>query len=159
MAPIGKSLDEVASKLTSMNEGAIGEMAGSFVEKLQGAAGQQMLGLATTLGDLRSSIEELNRRMNESGSGLAENLDRSTGEMRAAIAAMTSALNEMSAHAARGLEDSRAAMTRQIETASAALGDVARRVSEILDQTGDRLTVGSEQASANFVRQAASRRR
>jgi methyl-accepting chemotaxis protein len=153
MAPIGKSLDEVASKLTSMNEGAIGEMAGSFVEKLQGAAGQQMQGLAATLGDLRSSIEELNRRTHESGSGLAENLDRSTGEMRAAIAAMTSALNEMSANAARGLEDGRAAMTQQIETAAAALGDIARRVSAILDQTGDRLTAGSEQASANFVKE------
>jgi len=82
MAPIGRSLDDVANKLTSMNEGAIGEMAGKFVNKLQGATGEQMQGLAHTLGDLRSSIEELNRRMNESGSGLAENVARSTQEMR-----------------------------------------------------------------------------
>jgi hypothetical protein len=44
MAPIGKSLDEVANKLTSMNEGAIGEMAGSFANKLQGATGDHFQG-------------------------------------------------------------------------------------------------------------------
>jgi hypothetical protein len=35
MAPIEKSLNEVANKLTSMNEGAIGQMAGDFVDKLR----------------------------------------------------------------------------------------------------------------------------
>ena len=34
MAPIAKSLDDVAHKLTSMNESAIGELAGNFAQKL-----------------------------------------------------------------------------------------------------------------------------
>jgi hypothetical protein len=62
MAPIGKSLDEVAEKLTSMNQGAIGDLTESFISKLHGATGNQMQSLATTLGNLHSSIEELNRR-------------------------------------------------------------------------------------------------
>src|ERR1700736_256372 len=72
MAPIGKSLDEVANKLTSMNEGAIGEMAGNFVDKLQGATGEQMQGLATTLGELGTSLERIKHGMNESGAALED---------------------------------------------------------------------------------------
>ena len=80
MAPIGKSLDEVANKLTSMNEGAIGEMAGSFVDKLQGATGEQMQELASTLGELGTSLERIKHGMNESGSAL-ENVSRKISEV------------------------------------------------------------------------------
>ena len=70
MAPIGKSLEEVASKLTSMNEGAIGEMAGSFADKLQGATGDQMRGLADTLAELRTSLEKTNQGLTQGGDKL-----------------------------------------------------------------------------------------
>ena len=60
MAPIGKSLDQVATKLTSMNEGAIGELAGSFADKLQGVTGDSMAGLVNTLSDLKKSLEDMN---------------------------------------------------------------------------------------------------
>jgi hypothetical protein len=151
MAPIGKSLDGVASKLTSMNEGAIGQLAGNFVDKLQGATGEQMNGLATTLGELRSSLEAMNRRMNESGSGLVENVARSTEDMRAAIAAMTSALSEMTARAERGVQDGGSVMKNQIETAALALENVSRKISDVLSEATSRMTSGSEQASANFA--------
>jgi methyl-accepting chemotaxis protein len=151
MAPIGKSLDDVAIKLTSMNEGAIGQLAGNFVDKLQGATGEQMNGLATTLGELRSSLESMNRRMNESGSGLVENVARSIEDMRGAIAAMTSALSEMTARAERGVQDGGSAMKNQIETAALALENVSRKISDVLSEATSRMTSGSEQASANFA--------
>jgi hypothetical protein len=94
MAPIGKSLDDVANKLTSMNEGAIEGMAGSFVNKLQGATGDQMHGMATTLADLRASLEQMSHGLKESGSALAVNVARSSQEMREAISDMTAALGE-----------------------------------------------------------------
>lgn len=72
MAPIGESLNNVATKLTSMNEGAIGKLAGTFVHELKGATGEQMNDLAATLAGLRSSLENLTHRMNDSGAGLAE---------------------------------------------------------------------------------------
>ncbi|MET3912679.1 hypothetical protein ABID59_007051 [Bradyrhizobium sp. S3.3.6] len=57
LAPIGKSLEDVASKLTSMNEGAIGDLAGKFVDRLDASTGEHMAGLARTLEELRSSLE------------------------------------------------------------------------------------------------------
>jgi archaellum component FlaC len=93
MAPIGKSLDEVANKLTSMNEGAIGEMAGSFVDKLQGATGEQMQGLASTLGELGTSLERIKHGMNESGSAL-ENVSRKISEVISETASRMTASSE-----------------------------------------------------------------
>jgi hypothetical protein len=93
MAPIEKSLNEVAHRLTSMNEGAIGQMAGNFVDRLQGAAGAQMKGIADTLGQLRSSIETLNNQLSESGAALASKVGSSTTDMRAAAFDMTNTVS------------------------------------------------------------------
>ena len=96
MAPIGKSLDEVADKLTSMNEGAIGEMAGNFVDKLQGATGEQMQGLATTLGELGTSLERIKHGMNESGAAL-EDVSRKISEVISeTISRMTASSEQVS---------------------------------------------------------------
>jgi hypothetical protein len=105
MAPIGQTLSDVANKINSKSENAIGEMAGSFVDRLQGATGEQMQRLADTLGDLRLSIDNINNRMNESGSGLADNVAKSTQDLQAAIGMMTAALGEMTSRAARDVED------------------------------------------------------
>jgi ABC-type transporter Mla subunit MlaD len=104
MAPIGKSLEEVASKLTSMNEGAIGEMAGSFAEKLQGAAGDQMRGLANTLAELTTSLEKTNQGLTQGGTSLADSVARSSQDVRDAVAAMTSALKQAGGDFGSGLE-------------------------------------------------------
>jgi ABC-type transporter Mla subunit MlaD len=94
MAPIGESLNNVATRLTSMNEGAIGQLAGTFVHELKGATGEQMNDLARTLEGLRSSLDDLTSRMNDSGAGLAEGVSRSTQQMRDAVGAMTASLSE-----------------------------------------------------------------
>jgi hypothetical protein len=60
-----------------MNESAIGQLASSFADRLQGATGEHMNRMADTLADLRKSLEGMNRRMEESGSGLVEKLGRS----------------------------------------------------------------------------------
>jgi methyl-accepting chemotaxis protein len=153
MAPIGRSLEEVAEKITSMNQGAIGDLTESFITKLHGATGDQMQSLARTLGDLHSSIEELNQRMNESGSGLAENVSRSTNDMRDAIAAVTTALTEISIKAERGLDDSRDAINSQLETAIASLENASKQISAGLSQTIDRITVGSEHAASHVAQE------
>jgi methyl-accepting chemotaxis protein len=128
MAPIEKSLNDVAGKLTSMNEGAIGQMAGDFVDKLQGAAGTQMQGIADTLGQLRSSIENLNRQLAESGTALADKVGSSTGDMRTAATDMTSLLQE----------------------AGANLKEVAGTITDALHQTTSRMATSTERASQQF---------
>jgi methyl-accepting chemotaxis protein len=150
MAPIGKSLDEVATKLTTMNEGAIGELAGNFVDRLQGATSEQMDGLAVTLGELRSSLEGMNRRMDESGSGLVENVARSTQDMRDAIAAMTLALSEISARAERGVEDGGATMKRQIETAAGTLEKISHQISGVLNEATATFQSASERTAGRI---------
>jgi methyl-accepting chemotaxis protein len=153
MAPIGKSLDAVADKMTAMNQGAIGDLTESFITKLHGATGDQMQNLALTLGDLHSSIEELNKRMNESGSGLAENVSRSTNEMRDAIATVTTALNEISIKAERGLDDSRDAINSQLKTAITSLESASQQISAGLSQTMDRISAGSEHAASHMAQE------
>lgn len=147
MEPIGKRLDDVANKLTSMNEGAIGEMAGSFANKLQGATAEQMQGLANTLSGLKTSLEQMNRSVSDSGSSLAENVARSNQEMRDAVIAMTSALNEMTSKAECGVHDSRLAMDQQLEAAAAIFERASQGISSVLNETLTRMSHSSEEAS------------
>jgi hypothetical protein len=150
MAPIGKSLDGVASKLTTMNEGAIGKLAGDFVDRLQGATGEQMNKLAETLGALRTSLDGINRRIDESGSGLAENVARSTQDMREAITAMTAALREVTTRTERGIEDGSTAMKRQIESAAATLDNSSRQISKVLNQATEAFQTASERTASRI---------
>jgi hypothetical protein len=95
MAPIAKSLADVAGKLTTMNTEAITELAGKFVDKLDSTSGEHMRSLADTLGDLRTSLEEVNHRLAESGSGLAQNVASSSQEMRNAVDAIAKSAQSM----------------------------------------------------------------
>jgi hypothetical protein len=122
MAPIGKSLDEVANKLTSMNEGAIGQMAGNFVEKLQGATGEQMHGLATTLGDLRTSFEQINHGMSESGAGL----NQATQNFQNVTERMATRIEEAVAAVTRGLASESASIGERLAQAAISAGEESR---------------------------------
>jgi DNA anti-recombination protein RmuC len=95
MAPISKSLEQAVGKLSTMNESAIGQLASSFADRLQGATGEHMNQMADTLADSRTSLEGMNRRMDESSSVLVEKIGRSVENMRTAISTMTAALGEM----------------------------------------------------------------
>lgn len=137
MAPIGKSLDEVASKLTSMNEGAIGEMAGSFADKLQGATGDQMRGLADTLAALRTSLEKTNQGLNQGGTNLADSVARSSQDVRDAVTAMTSVLKQAGGDFGSGLETA----AKRLEAASDRMAthteeSVAAVKRGLVDETG-----------------------
>jgi methyl-accepting chemotaxis protein len=152
MAPIGKSLDEVANKLTSMNEGAIGEMAGNFVDKLQGATGEQMQGLASTLSELGTSLERIKHGMNESGSAL-ENVSRKisevisettsrmtasseqvSGNFNAELVATTKNFQAVSDRMASRIEEAVGAVTRGLINESSSIGD---RVAQAAMQAGE----------------------
>ena len=144
MAPIAKSLDDVARKLTSMNESAIGELAGNFAQKLQGATGEQMGLLSKTLGELRQSLGEINNRLDESGTGLANSVTRSSQEMREAVSAMMITANSMReagaplAESARLMADASghiAESTRGIEQSVTAAQDQFREVGDMLRTT------------------------
>jgi methyl-accepting chemotaxis protein len=152
MAPIGKSLDEVANKLTTMNEGAIGEMAGNFVDKLQGATGDQMQGLAVTLGELGTSLERIKHGMNESGSALesvsrkiseviSETTSRMTasteqvsGSFNAELMATTKTFQAVSDRMASRIEDAVGAVTRGLINESGSIGE---RVAQAAMQAGE----------------------
>jgi prophage DNA circulation protein len=88
MAPISKSLEEVATKITAMNEGAIGELAGKFAGKLEGTTGVHIQALADTLSELRTSLADINQRLSESGGGLARHIADSSQDLRAALEAI-----------------------------------------------------------------------
>ena len=142
MAPIGKSLDDVANKLTSMNEGAIGEMAKSFVSKLQGATGDQMHGLATTLADLRSSLEQMNRGMKESGSALVDNVTRSSQEMREALNVVTAALSESADRMTAGSERASGRFNDELIATTKTFEDVSTRMAARIEEAVDAVTRG-----------------
>ena len=156
IAPLGQTLTDVATKLNSKSESAIGEMAGTFVDRLQGATGEQMQRLADTLGDLRSSIDSINSRMNESGSGLADNVARSTQDLQAAISTMTAALKELTSRAARDVEGGSSALNKHIETAAATLESVSIKIAQVMNESTERMTGGSEQASGAFAAELSS---
>ena len=150
MAPISKSLDEAVGKLSAMNESAIGQLAGNFADRLQGATGEHMNRMADTLADLRTSLEGMNRRMEESGSGLVEKIGRSVEDMRTAISTMTAALGEMASRASQGVEDGGAAMTRQIEHATESLDITSRQISGVLKQAADSIQAASERSAVRI---------
>jgi hypothetical protein len=142
MAPIGKSLNDVANKLTSMNEGAIGEMAGSFASKLQGATGDQMQGLATTLADLRASLEQMNSGIKESGSAFAENSALSSQEMREAIGAVTKALDESANRLTAGSEQASGRFNEELAVATKAFETVSARMAARIEEAVGAVTRG-----------------
>jgi methyl-accepting chemotaxis protein len=129
MAPIGKSLDEVANKLTSMNEGAIGEMAGSFANKLQGATGDHFQGLAGTLSELRSSLEDMNRNMKDSGSAMVASVSQSAHEMRSIVETMTSHLNNAATRMSTSSETAGTRFSSELTSASGAFEAASSRLS------------------------------
>jgi methyl-accepting chemotaxis protein len=129
MAPIGKSLDEVANKLTSMNEGAIGEMAGSFANKLQGATGDHFQGLAGTLSELRSSLEDMNRNMKHSGSEMVASVSQSAQEMRSIVETMTSHLNDAAIRMSTSSETAGTRFSSELTSASSAFEAASSRLS------------------------------
>jgi len=148
MTPIAKSLDDVAQKLTAMNERAIGDLAGNFVQKLEGATGEQMRLLSTTLGDLRQSLGDINSRLNESGEGLANNVTKSSQEMREAVTAMTITAKAMAeagaplAESARLIADasiqiatSSQSVERSVTTAQSEFREVADMLRTTLETT------------------------
>jgi archaellum component FlaC len=151
MAPIGKSLDEVANKLTSMNEGAIGEMAGNFVDKLQGATGEQMRGLASTLGELGTSLERIKHGMNEGGSALenvsrkiSEVISETTSRMTASSEQVSGAFNAELMATTKNFQDVSDRMASRIEEAVSA---VTRGLINESGSIGERVTQAAMQAS------------
>jgi archaellum component FlaC len=128
MAPIESALTDVANKLTSMNEGAIGQMAGDFVHKLQGAAGAQMQGIADTLGQLRSSIESLNSQLSTTGNALADKVGTSTSDLH---------------NAGRD-------MANLLQSAGDNLNGMASKLSDALERTMGAITDGTTRASKQF---------
>ena len=89
IAPIARSLDEVANKLTSMNQGAINDLAETFAHRIEANTGKHLESLATTLSTLSSSLADLNSRLADSGSGLANNVTSSGEIMRGLVESMT----------------------------------------------------------------------
>jgi methyl-accepting chemotaxis protein len=127
MAPITESLNAVANKLTSMNEGAIGELAGKFATKLEGTTGEHLQALATTLGSLSTSLEQLNRHLAESGSGLVRNVSDSSQEIRSVVDAM--------ANTARSIQEAGAPIaesSRLLTDASQRIADATRNTEQII---------------------------
>jgi methyl-accepting chemotaxis protein len=144
MAPIGRSLDQVATKLTSMNEGAIGELAGSFANKLQGVTGDSMAGLVTTLADLRTSLEEMNRGISANGLGLTT----AAREFETVSGRMASRIEEAVDAVTRGLVNESGSIGRSVAQAAIEAGDESRAkvvgagtdLAEILSGIGQQLT-------------------
>jgi septation ring formation regulator EzrA len=97
MAPIAKTLEQVAQKLTSVNEEAISKLAGTITERLDGSTGEQLKSLSKTLAELRESLGTINSRLDESGTGLANNLTKSSQEMLQALGAIKDTANAMQA--------------------------------------------------------------
>jgi hypothetical protein len=164
MAPIERALTDVANKLTSMNEGAIGQMAGDFVEKLQGAAGAQMKGIAETLGQLRSSIESLNTQLSTTGNALADKVGTSTSDLHNAGRDMASLLqsagdnlNGLSSKLADALERTMGAMTSSTERASQQFEGASHRsashIEEAISSIVNRLKSETVDLGAQLVKE------
>ena len=158
LAPIGESLNSVATKLTSMNEGAIGKLAGTFVDELEGATGEQMNDLAQTLRGLRSSLEDLTGRMNDSGSGLSESVARSTQELRDAVGSMTSSLSEAISRMTRQSEQAGANFANELTTAATAFQSAsertAARIEEAVNAINSELLTQTSRIGENVARAA-----
>ena len=136
LAPLTASLSEVAGKLKSMNEGAIKELAETFTQKLEAKTGEHLQSLATTLGNLTTSLEDLNRRLANSGAGLAQNVT-SSGET------------------IRNVVDSMAQTAQSIRDAGAPLAQASRLMTDGLQRIVDatRSTEQTVVAAQNEIRE------
>ncbi|WFU42745.1 anti-phage ZorAB system protein ZorA [Bradyrhizobium sp. CB82] len=155
MAPIGKSLDEVANKLTSMNEGAIGEMAGNFANKLQGATGDHLQGLAGTLSELRTSLEEMNRNMKESGATMVASVSQSAQEMRTIVETMTSSLDNAAARMSTSSESAGTRFSSELAAASDAFEQASTRLTANIEETINSISRELSSKSASIGEQVA----
>jgi methyl-accepting chemotaxis protein len=129
MAPIVKSLEEVAQKLTSVNEEAISQLAGTITQRLDGSTGEQLKSLSNTLSELRESLGTINSRLDASGTGFVNNLTKSSHEMLQALGAIKDTANAMQA-ASGPLAES----ARQMADASGHILKSNRAVQEGVDR-------------------------
>ena len=155
LAPLSQRLESVSANLSDNNVDALGHLAESFSHQLTGAAQGQFEQLATVLSDLKSSLDGMKERMDESGSNLAENVRTSTDEMRTAIGAMTHALNEIVGKVQTGIEQSDAALERQVETLNDRLGHVADQLAQRLEDIGTGIMGRTNDATQQFAGQVA----
>jgi methyl-accepting chemotaxis protein len=130
LAPLTQTLHELASKLTSTNQRAIGDFANEFAHRLEANTGEHLQSLATTLGNLSVSLQDLESRLNNSGSGLAQNVKESSETMGNFIGSMETA--------ARSIRDAAMPLTensRLVGEASQRLVDATHNIEQIVGNT------------------------
>jgi methyl-accepting chemotaxis protein len=144
MEPIGKTMADVANKLTSMNEGAISDLADKFSSRLDSSTGDRLESLAHTLGELRNSLDGVNQRLAESGSGLARHVESSSQEMRNTVSAFAETATSMREAAGPLAQSSRliaeasqsmAAATRSAEQGILGAQSEIREIAQVLRTT------------------------
>jgi ABC-type transporter Mla subunit MlaD len=156
MEPVARTLEEVTTNLSRMNEDALRSMADGFGRTIQGAAGDQIKGLANVVGEIKGALDGMREKMDQGGAELAENVRRSTEDMRGAIIAMTGAINEVSAKIEGSVARGGDALDRQLETASQTLNAISDKIAASLEGSMSRMSTGSEEAAAQFVQQLAT---
>jgi hypothetical protein len=155
MEPVAVKLGEVTSNLSRMNEDALRSMADGFGRSIQGAAGDQIRGLANVVSEVKASLDGMREKMDQGGAELAENVRRSTEDMRAAIVAMTGAINEVSGKIEGSVARGGEALDRQLENAGQALHAISDKITASLEAAMSRISSGSEAAATKFVEQLA----
>lgn len=147
MEPLRAAIERMAEGMGRMNQDALHDMVARFSQVLQDTAGEQLSGLAATLGGMCAGLDRLTEGFGEIQSTL-----RSAGQAAATdiAGAMESAAHEMKAAS----EASRLVMLAAADGMGAGIGAAIAQVSDVISELQARLSAGSE-AAAERLREGA----
>jgi len=123
LKPLTQAVQSMAGNVGEMNQDALARMAKTFGDDLKGAAGSEMESLVQGLGEIRSSLDTVVERINETSSDFGDRIASSASRVEALLGAAGEQLREKTSTAA-------AAFANQLEGASDNLASSLMPLSE-----------------------------
>jgi hypothetical protein len=169
IGPLAEAMQRLASGMSSRNEDAIQTMLNSFLERLQGGAGDRMQQVTESLAMLGSRLEGLQTGLGDAAVRMAQSADAMASRMGEGAEAALSRITDQMGGVAEALravaEQTRSAgadagdrLSNRIEAAAAGFENAANRIAETLSDAaaamqrrmGDEAEAGSARLTAQF---------
>jgi len=168
VAPLTEAMQQLASNMSSSNEGALKLMLDGFVEKLQGGAGEHMLNVSESLSSLGNRLEGLQTGLGEAAIRMSQSADAMATRMgegaEAALSRITNELSGLATSLRTTAEQTRSAgadagreLASRLEAAASgfelAASGIAETLSRAASALADNMGKQSEQNSSRLAAQ------
>ncbi len=158
--PLAGTIEALESKLTNMNQDALQSMIKQFSQSLQGAAGQEMQQMATTLNSLENILASLGDKLNHSSVEFTQQMQDASGilqqgfatgaaeliaQLSQSIRQIHSETNEEMQKAAEPMQHILVSMQALKDNIDASSLSLQRQLTNAAEHTADTLSSASEE--------------